>query len=80
VKDLISDDEDEPQKRTRHRSAKTYVRIQLVFALIQTFRKARLLRCKGLARTKVSIGPINLAQNLRCLVTTPRQQKAKETG
>ena len=51
MKDLISDDEDEPQKRTRHRSAKTYVRIQLVFALIQTFRKARLLRCKGLART-----------------------------
>ena len=55
------------QKRTNHRWAKTRARVEHVFARIDLFRKGRLLRCTGLARTTVVIGLINFAHNLRRL-------------
>ena len=58
------------QKRTHHRWARTRARVEHVFARIDLFRKGRLLRCTGLARTSVVIGLINFAHNLRRLATT----------
>ncbi len=60
------------QKRTNHRWARTRARVEHVFARIDLFRKGRLLRGTGLARTTVVIGPINFAHNLRRLATPSR--------
>ena len=69
------------QKRTNHRWAKTRARVEHVFARIDLFRKGRLLRCTGLARTTVVIGLINFTHNLRRLATMARlQQQAHASG
>lgn len=69
------------QKRTNHRWAKTRARVEHVFARIDLFRKGRLLRCTGLARTTVVIGLISFAHNLRRLATMVRlQQQAHANG
>jgi IS5 family transposase len=69
------------QKRTNHRWAKTRARVEHVFARIDLFRKGRLLRCTGLARSTVVIGLINFAHNLRRLATMVRlQQQAHASG
>ena len=51
-----------------------------MFARIDLFRKSRLLRCTGLARTTVVIGLIHFAHNLRRLATRLRQQQALASG
>ena len=69
------------QKRTNHRWAKTRARVEHVFARIDLFRKGKLLRCTGLARSAVVIGLINFAHNLRRLTTMVRlQQQAYASG
>ena len=69
------------QKCTNHRWAKTRARVEHVFARIDLFRKARLLRCTGLAHTTLVIGLINFAHNLRRLATMVRlQQQAHASG
>ena len=77
------------QKRTNHRWAKTRARVEHAFARIDLFRKGRLLRCTGLARTAVVIGLINFVHNPRRLTTTNRspqgtmvrlQQQARASG
>lgn len=69
------------RQHTNHRWARTRARVEHVFARIDLFRKSRLLRCTGLARSAVVIGLINFAHNLRRLATMVRlQQQAHASG
>ena len=52
--------------------AKVRARIEHVFARIDLFRNGKPLRCTGLARATVCLGLINIAHNLRRLVTKRR--------
>jgi IS5 family transposase len=56
--------------------AKVRARVEHVFARIDLFRRGKPLRCTGLARAKVCMGLINLAHNLRRLMTMHRRARA----
>lgn len=60
------------QERWNTARAKVRARVEHVFARIDLFRNGRPLRCTGLARAAVCIGLINLAHNLRRLMTKRR--------
>ena len=52
--------------------SKVRARVEHVFARIDLFRAGKPLRCTGLARAKVCLGLINIAHNLRRLMTMHR--------